>query len=227
VAIDVRMVAGLGRFFANKLRAGVAYALFTRTQARGYLEEGVSAYRAARDAWVDVVEEGRVYRDDITVGGEAWLRGQWADRLPAIEDDLNDMEAALAAVSEETKSEHPPLAGLDPVPPDVRYTHTPPPPFKRGRAVSVLLTAQSSDGATLAVRLHYRHLNQAEAYETVEMEGQGGQFRATIPGAYTDSAYPLVYSFEVRAADGNAWPYPGLNGDLANAPYFVVRQAIG
>ena len=56
---------------------------------------------------------------------------------------------------------------------------------------------------------------------------KGGQFRVTIPGAYTGSAYPLIYFSELRVADGNTWLYPGLNEDLANEPYFVVRQAIG
>src|SRR5215218_7653078 len=41
LAVDVRVVAGLGHFFAGKLRAGVGYALFKRTGERGYLEQAV------------------------------------------------------------------------------------------------------------------------------------------------------------------------------------------
>ena len=52
-----------------------------------------------------------------------------------------------------------------------------------------------------------------------------GRFRAEIPGQYTDSPYPMLYYFELRDAHGAAWIYPGFNADLANQPYFVVRQA--
>ncbi|MCC7372282.1 MAG: hypothetical protein IT306_27960 [Chloroflexi bacterium] len=225
VAVDVRIVAGLGQFFADKLRAGVGYALFKRTGARDSLEEAVQAYRAARDAWAGVVEHGKAYRDDITVGGEAWLRGQWADRIQAIEDDLGDMEAELAATpASDGSAVHRPLATLDPLPPAVTYAHTPPSSFRRGAAVAVALTARTADGSPLTGRLHYRHLNQAESWEAVGLEADGSTLRATIPGAYTDAPYSLLYLFELHAADGRAWRYPGLDDSLATAPYAIVRQ---
>jgi hypothetical protein len=74
------------------------------------------------------------------------------------------------------------------------------------------------------VRLHYRHVNQAERYEVADMERVGEGYHAAIPGAYTDSPYPLQYFFGVRAADGAAWLSPGLASDLANRPYYLVRQ---
>ncbi len=49
-------------------------------------------------------------------------------------------------------------------------------------------------------------------------------FVAAIPAGYTDSPYPLVYYFVVRAAGGDAWIVPGLDRTLANQPYHVVRQ---
>jgi hypothetical protein len=76
-----------------------------------------------------------------------------------------------------------------------------------------------------SVRLRYRRVNQAEPYRMAEMEPWGGDgFQATIPGDYTNSPYPLQYHFELFRADGRAWLYPGFHADLANQPYFVVRQ---
>jgi hypothetical protein len=72
--------------------------------------------------------------------------------------------------------------------------------------------------------MHYRHVNQAERFESVEMEPWSGTFRATIPAAYTDSPYPLQYYFEVRESAEKAWLYPGFAPDLGNQPYFVVRR---
>jgi hypothetical protein len=231
LAIDVRIQAGLGWFFSGKLRAGVAYALFKRTGQRAYLVEGVEAYRAARASWAELAETGHAYRDDITVGGEAWLRGHWADRLPAIDDDLGDMERALesapageqAGTGEQGGAAS--LASLDQQPPAFTYEHVAPTSFARGAAVPIEVVVRLADGGKVSVRLHYRHLNQAESYEVVKMTADGDRFRATIPGAYTDSKYPLVYFFEVRRGPLQAWLVPGLDTTLANRPYYVVRQA--
>ena len=75
------------------------------------------------------------------------------------------------------------------------------------------------------MRLYYRHVNQAERYEVVGMELAGARHRATIPGAYMDTEYPLEYYFEVQIAVGSAILYPGLGADLTQQPYFVVRRA--
>jgi hypothetical protein len=79
-------------------------------------------------------------------------------------------------------------------------------------------------GKVRSVGMYYRHVNQAERFENVEMAVQGGTYRATIPAAYTDSPYPLQYYFEIRESAGKASLYPGFAPDLANQPYFVVRR---
>jgi hypothetical protein len=73
--------------------------------------------------------------------------------------------------------------------------------------------------------MHYRHVNQAESYETAPMVRDGNALTAEIPGRYSDSPYPLQYYFELRRDAGAAWLYPGFAADLSNQPYFVVRQA--
>src|SRR5207302_10503369 len=78
LAVDVAVQAQLGRFFASKLRAAVAYALFKRTGEAMRLREAVQQYAAARSAWAEAIDHARVYRADITVGREPWQRGHWA-----------------------------------------------------------------------------------------------------------------------------------------------------
>ena len=240
LAIDVRVQCGLGRFFAQQLRAGVAYALYARTADLDRLREAVEAYRAARSAWVGVVEQTvGVYRDDVTVGGEPWLRGHWADRLAAIDADLNDLEDEwkrvlarsdrIVAPAQLPLALRRPLGELDDEPPAVACQHEPPKAFRRGTALPIDLTLPD-DGAetqTLDVFLHYRHVNQAEVYQVVAMERQDGRFRTSIPADYADSPFPLQYFFELRDARGHAWFYPGLSENLANQPYFLVRQKRG
>ena len=71
--------------------------------------------------------------------------------------------------------------------------------------------------------LHYRRVNQAERWQYVTMDRKGSAYSASIPGAYTDSPYPLQYYFELKSAPDRAWLYPGFPPDLAGQPYFVVR----
>jgi hypothetical protein len=76
-------------------------------------------------------------------------------------------------------------------------------------------------------RLFYRHVNQAERYEVVEMEPRGAAFRATIPAAYTAAPYALQYYFEFAETPEKAWLYPGFSADLGNQPYFVLEKRPG
>ena len=72
--------------------------------------------------------------------------------------------------------------------------------------------------------LHYRHVNQADVYECAAMQPSAGGFAASIPAAYTDSPYPLMYFFELRRGQADAWFHPGLDIERLGQPYFVVRQ---
>lgn len=235
LAIDVSAQSGLGRFFAQKLRAAVAFELYKRTRDPAVLERSVQEYRLARDAWKQVVEvTDGVYMDDITYGLEPYLRGHWKDRLPAIEQDLDDMQQLLRQVESTSKSSTEEqglpsdldLAALFAASPAARPRchHLPAASFKAGRPLPVEMAIES--GYRLSrVRLHFRRANQAEAYRAEEMPLENGRYRKTIPGAYTDSPYPLVYFFELRDQQGQAWMFPGLGTDLMSQPYFVVRRA--
>jgi hypothetical protein len=234
-AIDVSLQAGIGRFFAEKFRAGVAYAIYEKTGDQAVLKETLKHYRAARDAWAKLAAEAKdFYADDVTFGAARHLRGQWADRLAAIHDDLADMEKkrqekSSAAVqsgegSRAWAAAEAALSGAGLQAFRLAFGHLPPKSFRRGEAVSVEIAAEEERQLSSA-RLHYRHVNQADEYQIAKMSEQGGRFRAVIPAEYTDSPYPLMYYFELHDPGGRAWLYPGLNQDLTNQPYFVVRSA--
>jgi hypothetical protein len=223
---DGLILMNLARFFAAKLRAGLGYALWKRTGEVARLQQAVNAYDAALVAWRHVKEYGKAYRDDITVGGEPFLRGQWKDRIGAIEDDLRDMRAELAnaiAAGRTVPDDLPPLDALEQAPPAVEYQHTPPASFERGQPVQIGLFAYTRAVPRLTLHLHYRRLNQAEAWQSVEMIEDEGRSVGTIPADVTDSPYPIQYYVELRDNPGRAWLYPGLDETLSNRPYFVVR----
>jgi hypothetical protein len=72
--------------------------------------------------------------------------------------------------------------------------------------------------------MYYRHVNQAERFESVEMQVRDNRYRAAIPAAYTQSLYPLQYYFELKTAPDQACLFPGFAANLSNQPYFVVRR---
>ena len=85
--LDIQILSGLGLFFANKMRAAVAWHEGNRTAA-------IEAYTAARNAWAELAELARNrYSNDITYGTVAHMRGHWQDRLAAIDADIADMNS--------------------------------------------------------------------------------------------------------------------------------------
>jgi hypothetical protein len=91
--------------------------------------------------------------------------------------------------------------------------------------LTIELALLSPPSSAVAVRLYYRQVHQAQSYQIAEMSMQGHQYRATIAGEYTNTAYPLEYYFELHNEAGQAWMFPGFDATLTNQPYFVVRQA--
>lgn len=224
VAIDVAIQQSLGRFFAEKFRAAVLYRIHERTGDRDALDLAIRHYRAARADWNQLAGYGSAYRVDVTVGELPWLRGNWRDRLAAIDADIQllDRRRESAKPSDDPKVKRAIAEALDrPRRPSAPMRHTPPANFQPKAALAIEI------GGTVpaAVRLWYRHINQAERWQSTEMERSGITWRAAIPASYTDSPYSLQYYFELRTAPDRTWLYPGFAPDLANQPYFVVRRA--
>ncbi len=225
VDIDVAIQAGLGRFYAAKFRAGVLYALHRRTSNRAALDEALRSYRAARAAWAALADRAKeVYVADITVGELPWLRGHWMDRLAAIDADIALVEARQASAG---PAENPGIQAAiaaatgRPLGPAAPMRHLMPPGFTRSQPVALELAGPALHSA----HLYYRRVNQAERWQSVLMERKGSSYAAAIPGAYTDTPYPLQYYFELHSAPDRAWLHPGFPADLAGQPYYVIRSA--
>ncbi len=230
-AVDTSIQSGLGRFYAGKLRSALLWALYERSDDPAALEEALKIYRAARSAWAELAERARgVYAGDITYGFSPHLRGHWLDRLPAIDLDIADMARRLEKAQEKgtTPADRERVRRAirevlaRPSHPSVACGHTPRLRFRPGEPLPIELSAEGTK--ELSIRLHYRHVNQAEVWREEPIEGRENRFRAVILGDYTLSPYPVQYYFELREGQA-AWLYPGLEPTLANQPYFVVRRA--
>ncbi len=230
LAVDMKIQIGLGRFFAAKFRTGVLYALFEQSGQRTALVEAIETYRRARDAWAELADVAReVYQPDITVGEYFLLRGHWLDRLPLIDDDIARLEQKLAGTDASATPDERVAACIRaalgrPQRATVVARHDPPSSFHPGRPLTIELAMAR---VPRAVRLVYRHVDHAERYETLPMDGEGGRFQAVIPATYTETPYPLEYYLEVEDASGETALHPGFDSDLASRPYFVVRHDPG
>ena len=224
IAIDVAIQAGIGRFFAEKLRAGVSYTLSQRTRNRQPLQRALAAYQRARAAWATLAQTASAYVSDLTFGRAAHLRGHWSDRLSAIDADIQDMADKRNAMGDTAHPRDEPDALEVPPSPDDVCSHTPPSTFRKGDAISLELAVSNAQQPIAAVRVHYRRVDQSESHVIADMKKSEGKYLAAIPPDYTDTPYPLQYWFELRDASGHAWFWPGLAPDLSNQPYFVLRQ---
>jgi hypothetical protein len=226
IVIDVTIQANLGKFFASKTRAAMLWRICEQTGEAEALKEAVAEYRLARDAWKEISEGvGRNYTADVSYGERANLRGDWSDRLAAIEDDLTAMEKKLAEPRAASKGDpelirhaiH--IALSHPRRTTVSCNHAHPQTFEKGKALPIEIAAPSG---TRSTNLYYRHVNQALVWEMLPMTTNGNLYRASIPSEYTRTNFPLQYYF-VLDTEAGITIYPGLDEDFMNQPYYVVR----
>ena len=229
--IDVSAQSALGMFFANKLRAATAFMVYEKNGNTDNLNDAVFFYRKARESWqqlIDITED--VYVEDLGFGdpvNRPHLTGHWKDRLPAIDADLNVMEKLLKGNMGDSmpKSTSPSPASEDwmkPRPQIPACAHKAPEKFHPGKPLEIKLNAESPLIQT--VKLHYRHVNQAEEYNIEPMSKENGVWRFNIPAGFTDSEYHFMYFFEIIDSNRNAWIFPGFDDDLANQPYYHVLR---
>lgn len=229
LALDLKIEIGLARFFAAKFRSGVLYGIYEQSGDRAALEESLKAYRQAREVWAAFAQEAKgEYMADITYGPRPYERGHWLDRLPAMDEDIAKMASKLESAQGGGESSAQARAAIQealgrPKRTVLPCAHTPAKSFDPGKDLEIALSVAQLEGVA-SVRMYYRHVNQAEHYESAEMQNRGGEFRATIPALYTATKYPLQYYFELRRGPADAWLYPGFNAERTNQPYFVVRS---
>lgn len=223
--VDLEVLVRLGRFYAGQYRASVAYAFFENTGSAASIASAVDLLEGAREQWVQLIGivEG-VYPDDLRFGSENSEHGHWSRQLPSIDDDLRAMrmerdrastEAGRPTPAVDTPERDRQLAGV---------SHVQPAPYRRGDAVGIRLDTDTDSQLESAV-LRYRHVDQSQSYEQVEMRPVAGGFEAEIPAEYTVSSFPLTYFFEVTRRGQAPTFVPGFtDATLSNQPYYLLRS---
>jgi hypothetical protein len=233
---DVLIQIGLGTFFAHKLRSAVLYEIFLASNDTSAIDAALTHYQKARVAWATMAERAKnVYRANVSYGSNPKRSGHWLDRLAGIDTDIaamktkmhlnNDGPIVHGAASKEVNI----IAGTAPSVVRINCSHTPPESFTPGDALELrLVVSRSSAGdgikSVRSARIRYRHVNQAERWNVLDLKGENGAFLAAIPPAYTRSDFALEYFFELSGAGGVEQLCPGFNRTLSNQPYFAVSN---
>ncbi|HEX7960445.1 MAG TPA: hypothetical protein VF493_11035, partial [Terriglobales bacterium] len=205
MAADVKIATGLGRFYAAKLRSAMLYAIHEQSGDGGALAQAVKKYREAREIWSGFAQDAsRIYVSDITYGPRPNQRGHWTARLGGIDGDLVTMAGTAERIHssvedrEQSPRVQPSIAEAvgRPQRHRVNCEHQPRSQFVPHQDLEIQITI-SKGAAPLSARLYYRHVNQAERYQTAELRAEGVNYRATIPASYLDALYSIQYYFEL------------------------------
>jgi hypothetical protein len=229
IEADIEIQIGLGWFFASKLRSGVLYAVFEQSDEMAAGRKAIDLYGMARDAWADMAKgPAAVYQRDVSYGSTPMRRGHWSDRLNAIDKDLEILTARVKAAGQpDVSSENTRRATVEatgrPGRPVLACNHYPPASFEAGAPLALSVIALVPD-EVVTVRLHYRHVDQAERWKRVEMQGNGVSFTGAIPADYTTTEFPLEYYFDLVGKSGETRLEPAFNETLSNQPYYAVMR---
>ena len=224
---DILILNGLGAYYANLFRAALLYSIYKQSHNGQAATDSYAAYMKASKAWADFSARANgVYSSDISYGSTTWRRGDWADRLPAIDADIEKWKQQILsefipgrglAPVEPTPTQHIP----QPAPrPAFDAHHIPAASFHPGSDLRLALTTPPT--VTSAI-LWYRHVNHGERWLSTPMQHRDAPFTAAIPAAYTNSPYPLQYYFELRTAT-SATLHPPLNATWSNQPYYAIHK---
>jgi hypothetical protein len=237
---DILILNGLGLYFANLFRAALLYSIHEQTGDPNAATQSLAAYRNARDAWATMPKRAStIYAADISYGDIPIRRGGWADRLPAIDKDIADLEQHFAnnSAQQSIATRAIELATRKPraeLPVSLRSNlpvmFTRPESFEPGKPLTVQIARARAQLDTTAI-LWYRHVNQAERWLSMPMqktisasESATAGYTASVPADYTNSPYPLQYYFEFRTGD-DAILYPLIRVDQTIQPYFAILPA--
>ena len=218
-ATDLKILAGLARYYAARLPAAVAYNVYKESGDTAAFDDAVAGEKRAVAAWREIVAAASdVYNDRLAFGAHAvGFRRHWKEELGLLEQDVAALEAERAQVENKSGRK---LVPRDPKlkPPVVALT--PPKVAEPGRDLTI--TARATVPAEVKwIRLRYRHLTQYEDYRTAEMiwDAKTGSYSAAIPAAFIDPKWDLMYFVEVVGKDGAGRMYPDLEREM---PYVIV-----
>jgi len=224
--IDLKMLAGLARYYSQRIPAAVSYCLFERTKDPRALDDAIEYERKAIDGWREMVDAaGDTYAGDLMFGARKRnLSGHWKDELAALESGLAKLKeqarqigggvrmilGAPAAHYDERDN-----SGLAPT-----IVHQPILSAAPQKPLTIRATVHSPAGVKW-VQVLYRSVDQTRDYETLPLKplDEKGNYEAVIPADKINPRYDFMYFLQAMDNDHHGTIFPDFN---RQTPYFVV-----
>jgi len=222
--IDLKMLAGLARYYAHRIPAAVSYRLFDRTKDKRALDDAIAGERSAVAAWRQIVDAaGDAYAGDLMFGARSRnLCGHWRDELASLESGLAKLEDQANRAPTNPVSTPAPRyddqAGNFPAP---NIAHQPILSAPALKPLTIRATVESSAGIKW-VQVLYRSMDQTRDYETLPLKptDQKGNYEAVIPADKLNPRFDFMYFIQAMDIARHGVMFPDFN---QQTPYFVVR----
>jgi hypothetical protein len=213
---DLKILAGLARYHAERLLAGVCYNLYKEARDLQSFDDAIAYETRALDAWGQIVAAaGNVYSENLAFGAHAvGFSRQWKEEQQLLARDFEHLLAERRAAVAKAGAVHFALPAAGGSALSARML-----PVAPGLEIAAQVTAPAG---VKWVRLRYRHATQFEDYETAEMtlDAKTGNFTARIPAAFDSSRWDLMYFIEVVDRKGAGRMFPDLE---VQTPYVVIE----
>ena len=229
IYIDVIIQSSIGKFFTYKFKASILWEYYLLSKNKKVGEEALNNYLKARNAWnVAAVISKKYYLPDLTYGPQSWLRGRWDDRLPAINQDIDDMRSILIKNKNKYKKIKRDLELIDYIKnwnndQNILVNHLPPKHYIKGENISLLCKLDINK--KLSGYINFREVNQSKKWRRKKLTKSRDIYYSVIPKRFTNTQYPIQYYFEFTNKKYSSFS-PGFNKFLSNQPYYLLRQKL-
>ena len=229
IYIDVIIQSSIGKFFTYKFKASILWEYYLLSKNKKVGEEALNNYLKARNAWkVAAVISKKYYLPDLTYGPQRWLRGRWDDRLPAINQDIDDMRSILIKNKNKYKKIKRDLELIDYIKnwnndQNILVNHLPPKHYIKGENISLLCKLDINK--KLSGYINFREVNQSKKWRRKKLTKSKDIYYSVIPKRFTNTQYPIQYYFEFTNKKYSSFS-PGFNKFLSNQPYYLLRQKL-
>ena len=220
---DARILAALARYHSWRQLGGVNYNLYLQAGDLTAFDEAISDERKAVQAWHELVETaGDFYIDNMWFGpsGRAFPH-HWKDEMKILDAEFNRLliERQAAVARADARPARIPAYDANPQWPVI--TFVPEPSVAVPGHDYVVQAKVTAPAGVKWIHLRYRHVNQKEDYQTADMvlDARTGFYAGSIPAAFIDPHWDLMYFVEIVDGRGNGRIYPDLE---VETPYIIT-----
>lgn len=226
--LDLRVLAQLALYHAEKTQAATHLTFFERTNEAGRLDPALQHMRAAAAAWEQIVRlTDGVYYDKMVFGTSPHNArnkhghhhsGHWKDRLAEVREDVTLIEQLLQKHGGRGQK-YRTLPGETLLTEFPRIEQTPIETAEPDRDL-IIAARVSSKAPVRQVLLHFRPLNQTADWKEVPMQrNSDGRYEGVVPGKMISTRWDVQYYLEVQVqGGGRLWP-----SWEQGPPYVVVK----